>query len=97
MKKLHLDVDMLRVETFDTGDAVRGGTVHGLSGEPSHPEICTPPITDDPGAYSCGGATCAASCAGCGSAGCGTFGCNTLAGPTCTPRYLSCLNQCVTD
>jgi hypothetical protein len=96
MKKLQLDVDSLCVESFEarTEFDLRAGTVRAYS---SHPDICTPAVTDDPGAYSCGGQqSCNGSC-NCGSAGCGSNGCATAGGPTCTPIDLSCQGLCVSD
>lgn len=105
MKKLHLDVSTLAVETFDThaGVVAGVGTVRGLSGDAcpgSYPDQCLPADSQDPAQYSCPGQTCAGgtcyyTCVNCGSAGCGTVGCGTAQGPTCSPQDASCVDQCI--
>jgi hypothetical protein len=71
MRKLRLELDALKVETFDTRDgaAPAAGTVRAHNSE-DHP-----PDTADPNAYSCNilscGGTCWLTSNVCGSCGCG--------------------------
>jgi hypothetical protein len=101
MKKLRLDSDALRVESFDTRTLfdVHPGTVRAhsdLGCQASFPDQCLPGNTDDPQGYTCGGQqSCNGSCncgsAGCGSVGCGTNGCPTVEGLSCAYLGLSCV------
>ena len=99
MRKIRLDVDALRVDSFDTaaGAESQRGTVRGHS----YPDACFPPSgSDDPFLDTCGYATCAGdtcwySCGG--SCGCGgTVGCppQESAGYTYCMKDASCLNAC---
>lgn len=85
MKKIRLDLDALRVESFATAEAPRrGGTVHGHA--PSYfPEPCAPTdrVTD------CNDVTCAWSCNG---YTCEPTAANTCAATcTCASGQPSCL------
>ncbi|HEU0052713.1 MAG TPA: hypothetical protein VFQ39_06035 [Longimicrobium sp.] len=102
MKKLKLEMDALRVESFDTrAEDGGGGTVRGLA---SYPEACDPPSdSQDPAIGTCGWNTCAGdtcwySCGGscnCGTGNCGSGGCQPwTAGYTWCPQYPSCIEQC---
>ena len=97
MKKLKLNADELRVESFDTRAMEAGaGTVRGLS----YPNHCDP-LADslDPWADTCQNATCAGdtcwqSCNG--TCNCGvTGGCQQYsAGYTFCPKDVSCIDKC---
>jgi len=61
MKKLRLEMDALRVESFATAAGAReAGTVHGHS----YPNGCFPPPGSDPFVDTCHYATCAGDTAG---------------------------------
>jgi hypothetical protein len=64
MKKLHLDLDTLRVESFGTGAGSAGGTVNGYIGiaPGSDPIIVTDPNTDRSRVDSCYFNTCYETC-----------------------------------
>ncbi|HEX5869897.1 MAG TPA: hypothetical protein VFY65_05770 [Longimicrobium sp.] len=65
MKKLRLDVDALRVESFGTGTVSAGGTVNahigGIAPE-TGPVIITDPVTDRSRVDSCYFNTCYETC-----------------------------------
>jgi hypothetical protein len=98
MRKLTLDVDALRVESFDTHEVdAHGGTVRGLS----YPNQCDPPSDSlDPQLDTCQYATCAgstcwpscnATCNHCG----GTGGCQQYSVAfTYCEKDPSCINEC---
>jgi hypothetical protein len=99
MRKLRLDPDQLRVESFlPVHDGGQHGTVYGHD---SYPIACLPPSdSNDPGVNTCGYATCAgdtcwqscnASTCGCGP---GSPQCNS-AGYTYCLGDASCLEQCL--
>ncbi len=99
MKKLRLEMDELRVESFAT-DAAAGeaGTVHGHS----YPNACLPPSgSDEPFVDTCGYATCAGdtcwqSCGGsCNCGGSGWCQPQESAGYTYCFRDASCVNACI--
>jgi hypothetical protein len=98
MKKLKLDADELRVESFDTRAMEAGaGTVRGLS----YPNQCDPPSDSlDPGFdtcqyATCAGATCWQSCNGTCNCGGGSGGCQPYsAAYTYCEKDASCINQC---
>ena len=47
MAKMKLEIDALRVESFDTAAGAAGrGTVHARSGEPGPGEVVLLPVTD---------------------------------------------------
>ncbi|HEX8696587.1 MAG TPA: hypothetical protein VF746_29475 [Longimicrobium sp.] len=103
MRKLKLEIDALRVESFApvAEDDSRGGTVHGHS----YPNGCFPPSdSQDPYLDTCGYATCAGnscwqSCNGYTCGGCdpgGSAGCfPESAGYTYCLKDASCINQCL--
>ncbi len=62
MKKLRLDVDALRVESFGTGAASGGGTVNAHLAPGTGPVIVTDPETDRSRVDSCYFNTCYAGC-----------------------------------
>lgn len=81
MKKLKLEIDALRVETFEPADgAGERGTVRGhLS---AYYELCNPGDTWQ-ASCTCEPTCNAATCYNCGSAGCASAAC-TGGGATCT-------------
>jgi len=66
MKKLHLDLDSLRVESFSTGAGSAGGTVNGyvadIAGGTTGPILITDPETDPSRVNSCYFNTCYETC-----------------------------------
>lgn len=62
MKKLRLEVDALRVESFDAGTASAGGTVNGHFDNVAGPVIVTDPATDRSRIDSCYFNTCYDTC-----------------------------------
>ena len=62
MKKLHLDLDSLRVESFGTGAGAAGGTVNGYIAGTTSPIIITDPDTDPSRVDSCYFNTCYETC-----------------------------------
>jgi len=64
MKKLHLDLDSLRVQSFGTGAGSAGGTVNGYHelAPGAGPVIVTDPITDRSRVDSCYFNTCYETC-----------------------------------
>jgi hypothetical protein len=98
MKKLRLEMDALRVESFSTDAAAReAGTVHGHS----YPNGCFPPPGSDPFLDTCHYATCAGdtcwySCGGSCDCGGGSAGCppQESAGYTYCVKDASCVNGC---
>ncbi|HET7461961.1 MAG TPA: hypothetical protein VFJ82_11965 [Longimicrobium sp.] len=65
MKKLHLDLDSLRVESFGTGAGAAGGTVNGHIFDVAagnSPIIVTDPDTDPSRVDSCYFNTCYETC-----------------------------------
>jgi hypothetical protein len=97
MKKLRLELDDLRVDTFSTSGSAsgQGGTVrgHNVTRGPSYDEPCIPDYTDgcppytqaDTCASACG--TCDYSCYGSCQNTCATCWQNTCANGTCDPCY----------
>ena len=88
MRKLNMDVDALRVESFVADEqAPEGGTVHGRSA----------PFDQDPGSTDCDGAgwwSLFGTCAGCPTVGTcigPTYCCQPTWKPTCDP---SCTMSC---
>ena len=100
MRKLRLDPEALRVETFVPEHGRGGpGTVYGHD---SYPNGCLAPSGSDPAFESCGyntcaGITCQQSCNGytctCDCGG-GTPACPS-SGPTNCVEMQSCVNQCI--
>lgn len=62
MKKLRLDADTLRVESFGTGATSRGGTVEAYLDKAPAPTIITDPVTDQSRVDSCYFNTCYHTC-----------------------------------
>jgi hypothetical protein len=84
MSKIRLDLNALRVETFDPrpGDSRDRGTVLGHSGAYDTGEAC-PDFTADFNAFSCNILSCRVTChLSCGGS-CGGGGCQTAVDPTC--------------
>jgi hypothetical protein len=100
MRKLRLDPDDLRVDSFSPvrEDGVRQGTVYGHY---SYPQGCWPPSdSNDPAVDTCGFGTCAGmscweSCNGytCGCDPAGSLQCESI-GYTYCMKDVSCINQC---
>ena len=100
MRKLKLDPEDLRIETFTPEAGQHGhGTVRGYY---SYPMGCFPPSDSEPpmescGYHTCAGDTCWQTCNGytctCDCGG-GSAQCES-AGPTYCFRDYSCLQQCV--
>ena len=96
MRKLTLNPDSLRVESFEVRDGgMHGGTVHGYS----YPNQCDPPSDSIDPVFNtcqfatCAGGTCWQSCNG--TCNCGTAGCQPwTAAYTYCPEYNSCIDQC---
>jgi hypothetical protein len=100
MRKLKLDPNQLRVESFlPVHDEGQHGTVYGHY---SYPDGCLPPSdSNDPGLDTCGYATCAGnscwqSCNGftCGCGPGGSTQCESI-GYTFCMKDESCVNQCL--
>lgn len=102
MAKIHLRLDALRVESFDTQDlSAAQGTVLGFS----YPNQCDPPSDSaDPGLATCDYATCAGgscwqscngTCVGCGG-GSNPWQCQQSQAHTYCWGGASCLEQCDT-
>jgi hypothetical protein len=98
MRKLRLDPEELRIETFAPDAGARApGTVHAHS----YPAGCYPPPDSSPDTCdyaTCAGLTCAQSCngytcVGCGGGGGGSSQCES-AGYTYCLKDASCLNGC---
>jgi hypothetical protein len=95
MKKLKLEIDELRVESFDAGSGDGRGTVAGRNWTADSCDACAPVPIDDSVNY-CGTqpvATCGATyCATCGATcSCGCW--NTRAGWTCDPNASECFPE----
>lgn len=98
--KIRLELDGLRVESFETDGAAGTGTV--LAHAHSYPHLCHEPAgSAEFGADTCQFATCAGdtcygscggTCAGCGG---GSGNCTATQGYTYCPRDMSCLDLCV--
>ncbi|HSU15676.1 hypothetical protein [Longimicrobium sp.] len=99
MRKLRLDPEELRVETFvPSGGRDGQGTVYGHY---SYPNGCFPPSDSDPALESCGyntcaGITCQQSCNGytCGCDPVGSAQCDSI-GYTYCIKDMSCMAQCL--
>ncbi|HYW14134.1 MAG TPA: hypothetical protein VE871_19370 [Longimicrobium sp.] len=62
MKKLRMEIDALRVESFGTGTGSAGGTVNGHFDNVADPVIVTDPATDRSRIDSCYFNTCYETC-----------------------------------
>jgi hypothetical protein len=98
VRKLRLNPEELRIETFSTDDGrTRPGTVYGHY---SYPMGCFPPPDSDPAiescGYTCAGDSCWQSCNGltCGCDPVGSSQCES-AGPTLCLGDYSCIQRCV--
>ena len=96
MKKLKLEIDALRVESFDAGSGAGRGTVEGRNWTADSCYPCEPIPPDDSIDYCSTVApypTCAATqCGSCHNTCAGTCGCaGTRYGWTCDPYATECL------
>lgn len=90
MRKLKLEIDELRVESFDAGGGDGRGTVAGHNPTADSCEPCEVLPEDSINYCATMGATCAATqCGSCYTCSCGCW--NTRVGWTCDPYAAECL------